>query len=528
MLIKRHIALIISIAACSLLPAQTEIPDGVTTFYYPSGQKSGEGIIRDGKPDGFWRSWYENGQLKSEGLRTNFMLDSIWNFYYYSGQLHQSISYRNDQKNGYTSSFVLDINNIDTLYYQASKELFLNGIRQGESFYYHPNGQLMMSIYFRNDKRHGNGKEYDESGNIVALFEYFNGYLIENLKINRFDYQNRKQGRWMEFYTNGNVFTDASYMNDKLHGYYREYNEAGVLIKEMRYLNGDVVTRDIEEEYKIKADVRTLYNPNGTLKYTGAFLENKAVGVHNEYDENGRLQTAKVYNEFGVLTAQGLFDEQGNRTGKWTLFYDDGKIMGTGSYLKNLKTGLWEYYYRDGNQEQKGEYRDDKPEGYWVWYYASGKILREENYEFGKREGLFTEYDEIGNIITKGEYFDGYRIGEWFYNVGDHTEIGFYENGFKTGNWKHYYPNNKLSFEGDYRAGDPAGKHVFYYNDGSIMITGSYRAGKKHGSWKKFNTDGTLFTLFNYRNGKLIKIDGKKLSESDADIYQETWEPYQY
>jgi len=60
------------------------------------------------------------------------------------------------------------------------------------------------------------------------------------------------------------------------------------------------------------------------------------------------------------------------------------------------------------------------------------------------------------------------------------------------------------------------------------MITGSYRAGKKHGSWKKFNTDGTLFTLFNYRNGKLIKIDGKKLSESDADIYQETWEPYQY
>ncbi|HPG73747.1 MAG TPA: hypothetical protein PLM49_05595, partial [Bacteroidales bacterium] len=302
-----------------------------------SGQKSGEGIIRDGKPDGYWRSWYENGQLKSEGLRTNFMLDSIWNFYYYSGQLHQSISYRNDQKNGYTSSFVLDINNIDTLYYQASKELFLNGIRQGESFYYHPNGQLMMSIYFRNDKRHGNGKEYDESGNIVALFEYFNGYLIENLKINRFDYQNRKQGRWMEFYKNGNVFTDASYMNDKLHGYYREYNEAGVLIKEMRYLNGDVVTRDIEEEYKIKADVRTLYNPNGTLKYTGAFLENKAVGVHNEYDENGRLQTAKVYNEFGVLTAQGLFDEQGNRIGKWTLFYDDGKIMGTGSYLKNLK-----------------------------------------------------------------------------------------------------------------------------------------------------------------------------------------------
>jgi len=147
--------------------------------------------------------------------------------------------------------------------------------------------------------------------------------------------------------------------------------------------------------------------------------------------------------------------------------------------------------------------------------------LREENYHFGKREGEFTEFDEAGNIITKGEYFDGYKMGEWFYHVGDHTEIGSFENGFKTGKWKHYYLNDKLSFEGEFRGGDPTGKHVFYYEDGSIYITGFYRAGKKHGSWKRFNPDGTLFSVYAYKNGKLQKIDNKKIDDTDADIFKE-------
>ena len=502
--------------------SQTDTIGKLTTFYYASGKKSSEGIIRDNKPDGFWKSWYENGNLKSEGLRTGFLLDSIWNFYYENGKIHQRISYRNDQKNGYTETWVNEkTTSGDSVYYMISKELFLNGIRQGESFYYHRNGTLQMSIYYRSDKRHGKGREFDDRGHVISLFEYFNGYLIENIKINRLDSQGRKQGRWIAFFENGEVFTDISYMNDKMHGYYREYNSSGILVKEMRYLNGEPVTRDMEDELKVKADVRTQYNSNGSLKFTGAFLNNNPVGVHKEYDENGNLAMAKEYDEFGTLLAQGLFDAQGNRTGKWTFFYDDGSISGKGSYQNNQKTGTWEFFYRDGKPEQKGDFVNDKPEGYWVLYYISGAVLREENYHFGKREGEFTEFDEAGNIITKGEYFDGYKMGEWFYHVGDHTEIGSFENGFKTGKWKHYYLNDKLSFEGEFRGGDPTGKHVFYYEDGSIYITGFYRAGKKHGSWKRFNPDGTLFSVYTYKNGKLQKIDNKKIDDTDADIFKE-------
>ncbi len=55
--------------------------DGFVQFFYPNGQISSEGTMRDGKPDGYWTTYYVTGIKKSEGKRTNFLLDSIWTFY---------------------------------------------------------------------------------------------------------------------------------------------------------------------------------------------------------------------------------------------------------------------------------------------------------------------------------------------------------------------------------------------------------------------------------------------------------------
>ncbi|NLA25431.1 MAG: toxin-antitoxin system YwqK family antitoxin [Bacteroidales bacterium] len=529
-MLKRNLILFICLVVVNTsLLGQTDSIGRLTKFYYESGKISSQGIIKDNKPDGFWQTWYENGNLKSEGLRTNFLLDSIWNFYYEDGKLHQKISYRSDEKNGFAETWIKqELSNKDTAYFLQSRELFLNGTRQGESFYYHENGELKMGIYYRNNKRHGSGKEFDQNGNVIALFEYFNGYLLENKKINRHDAQGRKQGTWMEFYENGQIHTDISYMYGKIHGYYREYNDQGILIKEMRYLNGELITREIEEELMQKADIKTLYNENGSIKYTGAFLNEKPVGIHREYNENGELNLAKEYDEFGVLLAEGLFDSKGNKTGRWTLFYETGEIMARGQYKDNKKHGNWEFLYQNGKTEQKGEFVDGRPEGEWIWYYDSGEILREENYHYGKREGKYQEFDEEGNTLTKGEYFDGYKMGEWFYNVGDHTEIGNYENGFQHGKWKHYYLNDKLSFEGEYKSGDPSGKHTYYYENGDIFISGLYRTGKKHGTWKRFNADGTVFSVYKYRNGNLLKIDNKKINDEDADIFKEEIHIFQH
>jgi antitoxin component YwqK of YwqJK toxin-antitoxin module len=500
----------------TLAIAQDINPNGYNVLKYPSGTKSSEGFMENGKPNGYWKTYYENGILKSEGNRNNFELDSIWKFYYPDGKIQTIINYRHDKKNGYSISYSKKpTNDSANVYYLSSRELYLNGIRQGMSYYYYPQGNLHYEFYYRNDKKHGEGFEYDADSVIITLFEYFNGYQIDYQKINRRDINNLKQGTWISFHKTGQIHVECSYLNDKLHGYYREYNPYGKLLAEKRYLNGELVTREIEETLEVKAEIRKTYWPNGETQFTGAFLEGQPVGLHKEYNENGILESAKIYNEFGYVIAEGLVDENGKRISKWKLFYEDGNLMATGEYKNGKKQGNWKYYYKNNQIEQKGNYLNDKPEGTWYWYYQNGDLLREENYLNGKREGTFIEYDNEGNIITNGEYFDDDKTGYWFYCVGDHTEKGSYELGLKSGVWEHFYANGTKSFEGAYRNNDPIGKHNYFFPNGTLSLSGKYRNGKKHNKWKKYNEDGSLFTVYEYKNGILIKIDGRKLDEDD-------------
>lgn len=499
----------------SLLSFSQDInTDGYNVFYYPNGNISSEGYMHNGKPDGYWKNYYENGNLKSEGVRKDYKLDSIWNFYYPSGIVEKAIRYRNDKKNGYSLCFSL-VYKKDSIYHLTSKELFVGGLRQGESYYYYSEGNTHFTFYYRNNLKHGSGKEFSKDSTIITLFEYFNGYQIDKKKINRRDAKNRKQGTWITYHSNGNENTECGYLNDKRHGYYREYDPYGALISEKRYLHGELVTREIEETFEVKADIKTTYWSNGKIQFTGAFLEGIPVGIHKEYKNNGELELAKVYNEFGILTEQGLVNENGKRVGSWKFFYPNGELLAKGEYGNDKKQGKWEYFYKNNKKEQIGRYKNGKPEGTWFWYYPNGDILREENYLNGKREGHFVEYDNEETIITQGEYFDDVKNGNWYYNVGDHSEIGEYNFGLKTKHWIHYYQDKTISFEGDYHEDDPTGKHYYYYPDGGRRFVGKYKGGKKHNKWRKYNLDGSLFATYKYNFGICIEIDGKKIKEED-------------
>ena len=55
--------------------------DGLCTYWYKNGQKSGERNYKDGKLDGSFTKWYKNGEKKSErtykdGKRVS---ERIWN-----------------------------------------------------------------------------------------------------------------------------------------------------------------------------------------------------------------------------------------------------------------------------------------------------------------------------------------------------------------------------------------------------------------------------------------------------------------
>jgi antitoxin component YwqK of YwqJK toxin-antitoxin module len=479
----------------STLFSQQVNPDGYNVFYYPNGQKSSEGTMRNGKPDGYWKNYYENGILKSEGNRKDFLLDSIWRFYDEKGKLTLEINYKNGKKHGYRITYGED---------EINKEHFVNDIKQGYSYILDTTGRVIMEIPFEDGLENGLAREFDKEGNIIQLIKYKKGYVVSRERINRYDSNHQPHGKWEWFYDDGTLKMVGTYNHGLKNGYFKEYDKEGNLLSVEKYVNGE---KEKKSEELSTLDIKTDYWPNGKPKIVATYKDGVPEGIRREYDKNGKVEKSYIFKN-GKVIAEGIFTDAGKREGLWKEYYDDGSLKSEGNYKNNNKTGKWKYYYPNGQLQETGEYVNGKPEGKWLWYYPSGKLLREMNYYEGKPDGEIIEYDENGNIVLKGEYIEGKKEGKWIYIVGDARQETSYNEDMKNGWERIYSENGNLLFEGKFIDDNPNGEHKWFWPNGKIKKIGKYVMGIKTGDWKTYNENGELFLVITYKNGKEIKYDG--------------------
>ena len=164
------------------------------------GQWDGE--FKDGKKVGLWRIYYVNGQLREKG------------------------SYIDGIKDGYWEKFLDDGKNI-------YKGFWKNGKREGLwEFYFE--GQLELKGSFVDGKPTG------------IWEDYYKGYLFEkgtphSLLIDNYGPYLIKDGYWVRFYENGNVFEEKNYKEGKLDGEYKLYNEDGSFRERSFFKDGEEV-----------------------------------------------------------------------------------------------------------------------------------------------------------------------------------------------------------------------------------------------------------------------------------------------
>lgn len=112
----------------------------------------------------------------------------------------------------------------------------------------------------------------------------FTGKVI--LKKDRNFYVNGKpQGKWVTFYSNGNLKSIENWKNGKLFGKYVLYQENGIKIFETTYLNG----KDNGNYF--------LYHKNGQLQVEGRFKHGIPKGIWKYYNERGKLVGKAIYPE---------------------------------------------------------------------------------------------------------------------------------------------------------------------------------------------------------------------------------------
>lgn len=513
------ILLVLIAVGCSNRSAAQDAqnPNGYNKFFYPNGKVSSEGYMRNGQPDGYWKTYFPTGVLKSEGNRKSHLLDSIWIFYNETGDTLQKVSYVLGKRNGFTTGYHAQHTQDPLLRGAvASRELYVNDKKEGLSLYYFPNGMLREEIMYSMNRRNGISREYDMNGNLITIYQYNNGVLVEREKINRTDEGGYKQGVWKTFFPNGKVQTEIHYSDGLLNGPYKEYDQDGNVKMLLLYAKGMIVEE--QDTAALDIEIRNEIDSEGNITYSGSFRNNVPVGVHRRYDKDGSVIQAFLYQDNGIKIGEGIITNEGKKEGPWKYFYEDGSIRASGNFTNNLEQGTWKYFYNTGKTEQTGNYKNGKFDGLWTWYYQSGAPKREEEYYDGREEGLSTEYDTVGNIITSGSYFDGQKEGEWIYKAGDYSEKGKFIGDLKDGKWQAFYADGKLKYEGNFIQGNPDGEHVFYYPNGQLKETNYYIMGISEKNWKKYDENGVLLITITYRDNREYRINGQKVEFAASDV----------
>lgn len=224
-------------------------------------------------------------------------------------------------------------------------------------------------------------KTYYESGQVKSEGSYLNG---------------KPDGKWIDYFENGQISSEYSYANGKYDKTsHKSYYEDGTLKRE-------VIS---ETDYFIAIG----YYESGNLKYKRKFDG----GFYKEYDENGLLKIEANYVKSDLYGSWILYHDNGNvawqvnylngyRNGAYKQYYENGQLKLEGVIIKEKKNGLEKRYTIDGNLEWKGYYKDDAFDKTWTRYNASNKKINKIKF----KDGMAINADQ-SNILEATSVPDG-------------------------------------------------------------------------------------------------------------------------
>jgi antitoxin component YwqK of YwqJK toxin-antitoxin module len=245
---------------------------------------------------------------------------------------------------------------------------------------------------------------------------------------------------------------------------------------------------------------KKLYYENGSLQKEEEYREGRREGLSLEYYEDGTMKNHETYKDdklngdcfMNYPNGQKMMAGQcvdGNKSGKWTLFHNNGNKYMEGNYVEGVMEGLWRSFSPEGWLDSEGGYRNGSQADVWVFYDRYKKITKK--------------------ITLKNGMIDG---ACWIYNqgrlVGEGIMTGQTHDPLKNGNWKAYYRNGRMKYEGVFVMGLRSGQFNEYYATGNIKGSGEYANNKRSGTWVFYSKDG--ITIDKTRSGQYINGKIKK------------------
>ncbi|MEX1002318.1 MAG: toxin-antitoxin system YwqK family antitoxin [Crocinitomicaceae bacterium] len=371
----------------------------------------------------------------------------------------------------------------------------------GYNVFYYESGEKASEGYFKNGQPHGEWKSYHPLGTLKSIGYKANG---------------QSDSLWKFYDEEGLLKWSYEYENDKKNGCAKKYDSLGNVIQETFYVNDEKQGEEIH------------FFADGQRKKVITYNQGKEEGLALEYNEEGTVITEELYDN-GYLKRKEKFnryDEEGNKTGVWRSYFDNGNIKTEISYSGGKKEGVSKLFDKDGKlvsiNKMKGDTVASDPGGVVIVdlykeYHENGSVKLMGGLSHGLKSGIFRKYDKEGNLIKGYVYArdtlfakgmiesGGIFTGEWttYYGNGVIKSKGSYENGRKNGKWIFYYPNGKKEQEGRFKDDVLIGQWIWYYQNGQIKREEFYNnRGLLEGTMVEYDSLGNELAKGEYYNGQ--------------------------
>jgi len=312
-----------------------------------------------GKRTGNWREMYpDNKTIKEEGNYTNGLRNGIFKFYNKYGNLDKLEKYEDG---------VLVIDEAATAMLDIRSEFYPDGSVKGVGTY-------------RDGKRQGNFREFDETGKQIS------GALYDaDIKVGEgmIDSLGRRIGPWKLFYLDGKIRSEGSYDEGERTGPWVYYYETGKQQQKGSYI-GDLPTGQW-----------LWYFSSGAVHRDEYYRKGKEDGHAIEYDSIGNIIKEGDY-------VDGL------KTGPWKLKVNDHSEEG--EYQDGEFNGVWIWKYDNDQKAFQGEYQQGIPVGKHKYWYKSGQNQMTGGYEAGELSGKWEYYNEMGLLELYIDYKEGKAV----------------------------------------------------------------------------------------------------------------------
>ncbi|WP_339916103.1 tetratricopeptide repeat protein [Yeosuana marina] len=427
---------------------------------------------------------YNNSYVKAIGTTSNEIPVGNWEFYNNSGQLTAYGKFNNNgEKTEKWTWRYINGNLKETAVYE-------NGVLNGDNLHFFKNGKPYIIANYKGDKLDGEYKYYNDKGALVQKKYLKNGELDgvyksffdigEDLMEFYIPYKNNSiEDKAIEYYTNGNVYSEIPFANGKRQGVEKKYFWNKNISSEINYSEGE-----------LNGDYKTFYS-NGNPREIGQSLNDFYNGPWKTFYKDSILQSEFTY-------------DKGNLDGEYKFYDTDGKLYYKYQYRKGE---VIEYTYYNKQGEILKEERKKGGEFQFTGYSPEGNIVSEGLYDIkGGKEGLWKFYSSNGVLNGTGNYSEDKLIGEYlnYYNNGEIESISNYKNDSLTGYYQEFHKNGQLKRQGWYKNNLAHGEWRSYYIDGTLQEVNFYHKSQLHGFQESYSCNGKLELISKYDYGDLV------------------------